>query len=79
MLSIAALTPNQIREREGMPGYGEDGDNYFIATNNYTPVSRMDEVIDADITQKTKPNSTPSTGKSSTALEQAATKFLEGK
>src|SRR5690606_4285449 len=51
MLSIGAMTPNQIRAREGLPGYGEVGDNYYIATNNFTPVKRMDEVIDAEITQ----------------------------
>lgn len=55
MLSISAMTPNQIRAREGLPGYGTDGDNYYIATNNYTPVNRMNEVINADIAQKTKP------------------------
>lgn len=53
MLSIGAITPNQIRAREGLPGYGKVGDNYYIATNNYTPVSRMDEVIDAEIAKKT--------------------------
>lgn len=55
MVSIGALTPNQIRAREGLPGYGKVGDNYYIATNNFTPVNRMDEVIDAEIEQKTKP------------------------
>lgn len=59
MLSIGAMTPNQIRQKEGMPGYGKIGDNYYIATNNFTPVNRMDEVIDADIEQKTKPNAAP--------------------
>lgn len=54
MLSVAAITPNQIRAREGLPGYGPMGDNYYVATNNFTPVNRMDELIDADITQKTK-------------------------
>lgn len=78
MMGIGAMTPNQIRAREGLPPY-EEGKNYYIATNNFTPVDRMDEVIDADITQKTKPNaapSTPSKTKEEQALEEAATKFL---
>lgn len=62
MMSVGSITPNQIRKLEGLPGYGEAGDNYYIATNNFTPVDRIDEVIDADITQKTKPaSSAPAT------------------
>lgn len=56
MMGIGAMTPNQIRQREGQPGYGPAGDKYYIATNNFTPVDRIDEVIDAEITQKTKSN-----------------------
>ena len=78
MLSIGAMTPNQIRAREGLPGYGKVGDNYYIATNNFTPVNRMDELIDADIEQKTKPAATPAAPakKTDPALEQAAIRFL---
>lgn len=81
MMSIAALTPNQARVREGLPGYGPKGDKYYIATNNLTPVDRLDEVIDADIEQKTKPAAspspaTPAPAKSGGALEDAAVKFL---
>lgn len=54
MMSVGAMTPNEIRAREGLPNYTQ-GDNFYIATNNFTPVDRMDEIIDADITQKTKP------------------------
>lgn len=54
MVSIGALTPNEIRQRECLSAYPE-GDNFYIATNNLTPVDRMDEIIDADIEQKTKP------------------------
>jgi HK97 family phage portal protein len=78
MMSVGAITPNQIREREGMPGY-EEGDNYYIATNNFTPVDRMDEVIDAEITQKTKPSSPAQPSKEPTPAEQAAIDFLTGK
>lgn len=79
MMSVAAMTPNQIRAREGMPGYGPKGDNYYVATNNFTPVDRMDEIIDADIKQKTKPASAPQTPKKTEqeqALEEAALKIL---
>ncbi len=48
MMGMGSMTPNQIREREGMPPY-EDGDKYYIATNNFTPVDRVDEVIDAQV------------------------------
>lgn len=82
MMSIGALTPNQIRAREGLPGYAE-GDNYYIATNNFTPVNRLDEVIDADIIQKTK-STTPAApanppNNNNLALQDAAIKFLTKK
>ena len=82
MLGIAAMTPNQIRAREGLPGYGKVGDNYYVATNNFTPVNRMDEVIDAEITQKTKPTTAPSApdpakDEKKQALAQAAIEFLQ--
>jgi HK97 family phage portal protein len=82
MMSIGAITPNQIRAREGMPAYKE-GDNYYIATNNFTPVDRLDEVIDADIKQKTKPATSPNESKpkdepKTSELENAALKYLTG-
>lgn len=54
MMQVGAITPNQIREREGLAGY-KGGDRYYISTNNYTPSDRVDEVIDAQIapTEKT--------------------------
>lgn len=78
MISIGAITPNQIRAREGLPGYGKQGDNYYIATNNFTPVDRMDEVIDAEITQKTKSNTpaAPTKTPQEQALEELAIKAL---
>lgn len=76
MMGIGALTPNQIRAREGLPPYKE-GENYYIATNNFTPVDRMDEVIDADIAQKTKPAPVaPPKSPKSEELEDAAIRFL---
>lgn len=78
MVSIGTLTPNQVREWEGMAPYKE-GDNYYIATNNFTPVNRMDELIDADIAQKTKPNAAPANNNppaKNAELEDAAIKYL---
>jgi len=79
MMGIGAMTPNQIRIREGMPKYKE-GDKYYIATNNFTPVDRMDEVIDADITQKTKPAAAPASTQTAAdkKLAEAAIEYLSG-
>jgi HK97 family phage portal protein len=51
MLANAAMTSNEIREKEGFEPYPE-GDEFYIATNNFTPVSRMNEVIDSQLEQK---------------------------
>ncbi len=89
MMSIGAVTPNQIRAREGLAPYTE-GDNYYIATNNFTPVDRMDEVIDSQIAKNKNPSSTPAkdvtppadgggdTG-TNNELKKAAVKFLLSK
>ena len=84
MMSVGSITPNEIRSREGMAPY-EEGDNYYIATNNFTPVDRMNEVIDAQISSKTAPQTpavstnTPAVEKPSKALEEAAIMFLQKK
>lgn len=78
LMSVGSITPNQIRAREGMAPYPE-GDNYYIATNNFTPVNRMNEVIDAEIISKTKPTTSPAPAatKPANALEEAAIHFLK--
>ncbi len=78
LMSVAAITPNQIRQREGLAGYGPKGDKYYVATNNFTPVDRMDEVIDAQIASKQKPDTQPPSPKDDTtkALEDATIRFL---
>ncbi len=48
MMGVGAMSPNEIRRKEGMEIY-EGGDEYYISTNNLTPVSRHDEVIDSQI------------------------------
>lgn len=55
MLQSGAITPNQIRKKEGAPSYA-GGDSYYIASNNLTPVNRVDDVIDSQIkkTEQTK-------------------------
>ena len=84
MIGIGTMTPNEVRDLEGMEGYAE-GDNFYIATNNFTPVNRMDEVIDAQIKSKTqpqqpqdpKPKDEPT--ETEKALLQAAKDFLESR
>ena len=51
MMQVGGMTPNEIRKREGMAPYA-GGDRYYIATNNYTPSDRMDEVIDSQVKGK---------------------------
>lgn len=77
MMGIGSINPNEIRAREGMAPYKE-GENFYIATNNFTPVDRMDEVIDAQIKQKTEPTQPPKedTEPDSKELKNAAVKFL---
>lgn len=60
MLSNGSITPNEIRRKEGLEPYDE-GDEFYIATNNLTPVSRHDEIIDSQLKSKeskTKENNT---------------------
>jgi HK97 family phage portal protein len=54
MLQNAAISPNEIRIKEGLPPY-ETGDRFFIPTNNLTPHDRLDEVIDSQIANKNLP------------------------
>lgn len=51
MMSTGSITPNEIREREGYAPY-KDGNNYYIATNNYTPANRLDEYFDSIINKR---------------------------
>jgi HK97 family phage portal protein len=57
MMQAGAITPNQIREKEGEEPYA-GGDRYYIATNNFTPQDRVDEVIDSQVKQKEESNFT---------------------
>ena len=51
MMQNGAITPNEIRSKEGMAPY-EGGDRFYIAVNNFTPSDRVDEVIDAQVSSK---------------------------
>jgi HK97 family phage portal protein len=87
MMQSAALTPNEIREREGLAPY-EGGDRYYVAVNNYSPADRIDEIVDAQIEKAEGPEdetSDTSNGEDqeerdseNAALARAAIKFLEG-
>lgn len=51
MMQAGAITPNEIRMKEGLAPY-KGGDRFFIAVNNFTPADRLDEVIDAQVAPK---------------------------
>lgn len=51
MMQVGAITPNEIRVKEGLAPY-EGGDRFYIAVNNFTPSDRLDEVIDSQIEPK---------------------------
>lgn len=48
MVQIGSITPNEIRSKEGMAPY-DKGNEFYIAANNLSPVSRIDEIIQAQI------------------------------
>ena len=78
MMQTGSITPNEIREKEGMSPY-PDGDRFYIAVNNFSPSDRIDEIIDAQIAPKG--NTTPAPVKqdpppTDPELVKAATKFL---
>jgi HK97 family phage portal protein len=83
MMGTAAMSPNEIREKEGMPAY-EGGSRYFLAVNNYSPMDRVDELLDAQIAKGSDPKNTgtpspktPTPKGELNELEQAAIDFLK--
>jgi len=54
MFQMSAISPDEIREKEGMAKV-DGGDRYYIATNNYSPVDRLDEIVDSQIKKSEKP------------------------
>lgn len=76
MMQCAAITPNQIREKEGLPP-AKDGDRYYLAVNNFSPVDRVDEIIDSQIAKNTAPPPAKTTAPADQKLTQAAIHYLE--
>lgn len=76
MMQSAAITPNEIREKEGLNPY-EGGDRYFVATNNFTPADRIDEMLDANI--KSKSENKKEESDSDKEINKAVVDFLKTK
>lgn len=74
-MQTGSITPNQIRELEGDAPY-KDGDRYYIATNNYTPVDRMDEIFDSQVNKNKNSNQDKN---SETELNEAVASYLKKK
>jgi len=51
MMQNACMSPNEVRIKEGLAPY-EGGERKFIATNNLSPLDRIDEIIDSNVTPK---------------------------
>ena len=77
MMQTGALTPNEIRRKEGLPGY-DAGGRFYIATNNFSPVDRIDEIIDSNI-KKNEPAPAPETNEEETPdpVDVAVAKYIE--
>ena len=79
MMQNAAITPNEIRIREGMEE-NKELNRFFIAANNFTPIDRLDEVIDSNIKSKEPDTKVPSNEEieddDEKALNAAALEFL---
>ena len=72
MMQSGAMTPNEIRMKEGMAPYAE-GNRFFIATNNFSPADRIDEIVDSQIESKTSKDEPSEADK---AIEAYITKRL---
>jgi HK97 family phage portal protein len=85
MMQTSSLTPNEIRTKEGLPPY-EGGDRFYIATNNFSPVDRIDEIVDAQVKDPEPANdpeptdpATEEADKNEDELAKAAIDFLKRK
>jgi HK97 family phage portal protein len=79
LMQNAAMTPNEIRKKEGMAPYA-DGDKFFIATNNFSPMDRLDEIVDANIASKNRtnePEDEPTPTPEEETLEAVAKDYLK--
>lgn len=79
MMQTASLTPNEIREKEGLAPYA-GGDRYYVAVNNYSPADRIDEIVDSQISKgDSATTAKPVDANISAELEQEAIRFLKGR
>lgn len=86
LMNLAALSPKEIREMEGKPAY-PGSERFYITNNNFVPVDRQDEVIDANIESKKNPKTSSGEGNTENktkedkdvqrALNKAALRVLE--
>lgn len=76
MMQSASMTPNEIRVKEGLAPY-EGGDRFYIATNNFSPVDRVDELLNAQITSKQPTEPTESSDESENDVEAMLKGILE--
>lgn len=77
MMQSGSMSPNEIREREGLPPYTE-GDTKYIAVNNFTPADMVREVVQSQIDSK-KASGQPKPSEeteSESQLNNAAVRFL---
>jgi hypothetical protein len=79
MMQTAAMTPNEIRLKEGLAPY-EGGDRFFIASNNFTPEDRIDEVIDSQISKNEPQDNVPEeTTPTPSPVDEAVALYLKHK
>lgn len=55
MMQNAAMSPNEIRVKEGLAPY-DGGEKFYIASNNYTPVDKQEEILNSQIAKNLTPS-----------------------
>jgi len=84
LFNIGAITSNEIRNKEGRAPY-VDGNSFYVASNNLTPVERLNEIIDANIeskeakTDKAESEDIPPTKEDDSELNKAITDYIKKK
>jgi HK97 family phage portal protein len=76
MMQAGAITPNEIRLKEGLAPY-DGGDRYYIATNNFSPADRVDEIVDAQVAPKETSKPSPAEEAVDEAVASYITKTLK--
>jgi HK97 family phage portal protein len=74
MMQSGAITPNEIRAKEGLAPY-EGGDRYYIAVNNFQPADRIDEMLDAQVKSQDNTGNAPKEN----SVDKAVAAYLESK